>query len=51
MDQSHLRGCYLNYIRILDTEHFAWSRLKVSGISPALDMAIQLMKLEQILLY
>ncbi|CAD8066861.1 unnamed protein product [Paramecium sonneborni] len=32
---SHLRGCYLNDIRILDTEHFAWSRLRVSGTPPA----------------
>lgn len=31
---SHLRSCYLNDIRILDTEHFNWSRLRVSGTPP-----------------
>ena len=29
-----LRKCYLNDLRILDTETFVWSRLRVSGTPP-----------------
>lgn len=31
---THLRNCYLNDLRILDTENFIWSRLRVSGTPP-----------------
>ena len=31
---SQLRNCYLNDLRILDTETFVWSRLRVSGTPP-----------------
>ena len=31
---TQLRACYLNDIRILDTENFIWSRLRVSGTPP-----------------
>lgn len=31
---SQLKACYLNDIRILDTEKFMWSRLRVSGTPP-----------------
>ena len=29
-----LKNCYLNDLRILDTETFVWSRLRVSGTPP-----------------
>lgn len=29
-----MRSCYLNDLRILDTENFTWSRLRVSGTPP-----------------
>ena len=31
---SQLKSCYLNDLRILDTENFVWSRLRVSGTPP-----------------
>lgn len=31
---TQLRACYLNDLRILDTENFIWSRLRVSGTPP-----------------
>jgi len=31
---SYLQGCYLNDIRVLDTESLLWSRLRVSGTPP-----------------
>jgi len=31
---TQLRSCYLNDLRILDTENFIWSRLRVSGTPP-----------------
>lgn len=31
---SQLKSCYLNDIRILDTETYVWSRLRVSGTPP-----------------
>ena len=31
---SQLKSCYLNDLRILDTETFVWSRLRVSGTPP-----------------
>jgi len=31
---SFLQGCYLNDIRVLDTESLLWSRLRVSGTPP-----------------
>jgi hypothetical protein len=31
---TQLKSCYLNDLRILDTENFIWSRLRVSGTPP-----------------
>ena len=31
---TQIRACYLNDLRILDTENFIWSRLRVSGTPP-----------------
>jgi hypothetical protein len=31
---NFVQGCYLNDIRVLDTETFLWSRLRVSGTPP-----------------
>eukprot|EP00357_Protocruzia_adherens_P036578 CAMPEP_0115034862 /NCGR_PEP_ID=MMETSP0216-20121206/40989_1 /TAXON_ID=223996 /ORGANISM="Protocruzia adherens, Strain Boccale" /LENGTH=261 /DNA_ID=CAMNT_0002413999 /DNA_START=158 /DNA_END=943 /DNA_ORIENTATION=- len=32
---SHLQACYLNDLRVLDTETLVWSRLRVTGTPPA----------------
>lgn len=31
---NQLRSCYLNDLRILDTDTYVWSRLRVSGTPP-----------------
>ena len=37
---TQIRACYLNDLRILDTENFIWSRLRISGTHCYLDMGI-----------